>query len=257
MYQAPDHPIIDVHAHWGPWFFAMDIGPVEENLRLMDLYGITIQLVSATEGVVYDAVGANAKFAAILAEQPRLRGYLVVNPNDVAASEADLRRHLPSPLWSGVKIHTGYPGRPIDSPQMRDTFAMLDDFGVTILIHTWGAEIFALAKLLHANPNLRAVAGHMAGDRWDYAVQAAKDCDRLYLEPSCSVTDSVRVPYVVRHAPPRQVLFGSDATLIDPAVAIGQLEDADIDPDYSEQIYWRNAADLFGLHDAVAELRRG
>jgi predicted TIM-barrel fold metal-dependent hydrolase len=251
----PEHPIIDVHAHWGPWFFAMDIGSTEENLRLMDVYGITLQLVSAAEGVVYDAPGGNAKLATVLERNPRLRGYLVVNPNNPEAGAADIRRHWPSGLWSGVKIHTGYPLRPIDSPQMRDTFAMLNDFGTTVLIHTWGPDILALQRLLEQNPRVRAVAGHMAADRWDLAAEAATACDRLYLEPSCSLTETMRMRHVLDHAPREQILFGTDATLIDPAVAFGLLADCEPGPELAEQIFWKNAADLFDLHDALAALR--
>ena len=32
--------LIDVHAHWGPWFFSMDVGPVNVNIELMDRFGI-------------------------------------------------------------------------------------------------------------------------------------------------------------------------------------------------------------------------
>ncbi|HEX3815060.1 MAG TPA: amidohydrolase family protein [Mycobacteriales bacterium] len=252
-----DHPIIDVHAHWGPWFFAMDIGSAAENIRLMDEYGITIQLVSASEGVVYDAPGGNANLAPVLEANPRLRGYLVVNPNNPEAGEADLRRHLGSGLWSGVKIHTGYPLRTIDSPQMAETFAMLDSFGVTLLIHTWGPDVLVLPKLLETNRNMRVVAGHMGADRWDLAAEAARSCDRLYLEPSCSLTESMRMRHVLDHTPPGQILFGTDATLIDPAVAFGLLEDADPAPELAERIYWKNAADLFGLHDQLESLAGG
>lgn len=250
-----EHPIIDVHGHWGPWFFAMDIGATEENLRLMDAYGITIQLVSASEGVVYDAPGGNAHLAKVLEQtSPRLQGLLVVNPNDVPASQADLRRHLDSGLWAGVKIHTGYPLRPIDSPQMRDTFAMLDSFGVVVLIHTWGPDVMVLPRLLEENPRLRVIAGHMAADRWDLAAIAAQNCDRLYLEPSCSLTDAMRMVHVAGNTPPGQLLFGTDATLIDPAVAFGLVEDAGLSPELAERMFWRNAADLLGLHDTALEL---
>ena len=47
--------IIDVHGHVGSWFFAMDVGSADLNLSLMDRYGITTQIVSASEAVVYDA----------------------------------------------------------------------------------------------------------------------------------------------------------------------------------------------------------
>lgn len=251
----PEHPIIDVHGHWGPWFFAMDIGSTEETLRLMDAYGITIQVLSASEGVVYDAPGGNAHLAPVLEANPRLRGYLVVNPNDPEAGAADIRRHWPSGLWSGVKIHTGYPLRPIDSPQMRETFAMLNEFDMTILIHTWSSDIMVLPPLLETNTRLKVVAGHMAADRWDLAAQAATACDRLYLEPSCSLTDAMRMRHVLDHAPAGQLLFGSDATLIDPAVAIGLLTDAEPGPELAERIYWKNAADLFNLHGTLAQLQ--
>mgnify|MGYP006155358027 CR=1 FL=1 len=44
-------PLIDVHAHWGPWFFSMDVGSVSVNSDLMDRFGIDIQLVSAIEAM--------------------------------------------------------------------------------------------------------------------------------------------------------------------------------------------------------------
>ncbi|BCJ28145.1 amidohydrolase family protein [Actinocatenispora sera] len=242
-----NHPVIDVHGHWGPWFFAMDIGDVAENLRVMDEWGISLQIVSASEAVTYDAPGGNAKLAEILAANPRLRGYLVANPNDPAATEADLKRYAGSGLFCGVKIHTGYPRREISSPQMRDTFALLDEYAATILIHTWGGDVLDLPGLLAANPRLRVIAAHMGANRWDLAAEAARGCDRLYLEPSCSITDAGQVAHVAARVPATQLLFGTDATLIDPAVSFGLVEDAALDPATAEALYWRNAAALFDL----------
>lgn len=243
--------IIDVHGHWGPWFFPMDIGPTEVNIRLMDEYGITVQLVSASEAVVYDAPGGNARLDPVLRSEPRLRGYVVANPNNLADTEADIRRYLSEPHWVGVKIHTGYPRRAIASPQMRDTFALLNEFDARILIHTWDTDVIALAGLLQDNPRLRAIAAHMGGARWDLATEAAQGCDRLYLEPSCSITDAGKVAHVAANVPAAQLVFGTDATLIDPAVSFGMVRDAELSPELSEAMYWRNAAELFGLTDAV------
>lgn len=247
-------PIVDVHGHWGPWFFAMEIGDVAENLRVMDRWGITLQIVSAAEAVVYDAPGGNAKLAAVLTDQPRLRGYVVANPNNLMATEADLRRYLDLETFVGVKIHTGYPKREISSPQMRDLFALLDDFAATILIHTWGADVLVLASLLADNRRLRVIAGHMGGSRWDLAAEAASGCERLYLEPCCSITDAGKLRWVAERVPAGQLLFGTDATLIDPAVAVGVVADAELPAEVAEQLYWRNAASLFGLEDAVSQL---
>jgi predicted TIM-barrel fold metal-dependent hydrolase len=243
--------IIDVHAHWGPWFFPMDVGDVRVNLRVMDQWGITLQVVSAVEAVVYDAPGGNAKLARVLADQPRLRGYVVANPNDLAATEADLRRYLPTEQFVGVKIHTTYPRRAITSPQMRDLFALLDAYRATILIHTWGPDVPHLLPLLAANPQVTVIAAHMGADRFDLAAEAAASCDRLYLEPSGSIADAGQVAHVAARVPPGQLLFGTDATLIDPAVSVGLVEDAGLGEATRERLYWRNAADLFNLHAAL------
>jgi predicted TIM-barrel fold metal-dependent hydrolase len=137
---------------------------------------------------------------------------------------------------------------------MRDTWALLNDYGATILIHTWDADVTLLPGLLDANPRLRAIAAHMGANRWDLAAEAARRCDRLYLEPSCSITDAGQVAHVASRVPASQLLFGTDATLIDPAVSIGLVEDGALDPEVAEAMYWRSAADLFGLADAVRDL---
>lgn len=246
------HPVIDVHGHWGPWFFAMDIGSVAENLRLMDEWGITLQLVSASEAVVYDAPAGNARLDAVLTGQDRLRGYVVANPNDLAATERDLRRYLPTGRWAGAKLHTTYPGRELSSPQVKDVFALLDDLGAVVLTHTWGRDVLDLVPLLEANPRVRAIAGHMGANRFDLAADAASACPRLYLEPSGSITDAGQVAYVAARAPVGQLLFGTDATLIDPAVSVGLVDDAGLPAEVAERLYWQNAAELFALGTSVA-----
>jgi predicted TIM-barrel fold metal-dependent hydrolase len=243
--------IIDVHGHWGPWFFPMDVGDAEVNLRVMDEWGIALQIVSAVEAVVYDAPGGNAKLARVLADRPRLRGYVVANPNNLTATDADLRRYLADGPFVGVKVHTTYPGRALASPQMRDLFALLDTYGAVALVHTWGPDVLDLLPLLAANPRVRVIAAHMGAFRFDLAAEAARDCDRIYLEPSGSIADAGQVAHVAARVPARQLLFGTDSTLIDPAVSIGLVTDAELDETTLEHLYWRNAADLFNLHEAL------
>lgn len=239
--------IVDVHAHLGPWFFAMDVGTVETNLSLMDRYGITTQIVSSTEAVVYDATAGNRALAGVLAGTPRLLGYVVVNPNHLAAAERDLAEHLPTGRFVGVKIHTTYPGRPIASAAMRDALGLVAQAGVPALVHTWGDDVFALLDILEAHPGLRVVAGHMGGPAWRSGAAAAARCDRLYLEPCCSITDAGKLRHALDRVPVRQFLFGTDATLIDPAVSLGVVADARLDPVEREHVMWRNAVELFRL----------
>ena len=133
---------------------------------------------------------------------------------------------------------------------MRDLFALLDGFGAIALVHTWGPDVLDLLPLLADNPRVRVIAAHMGADRFDLAAEAARGCDRLYLEPSGSIADAGQVAHVAARVPAGQLLFGTDATLIDPAVSIGLVADADLDGATRERLYWRNAAGLFNLHEA-------
>lgn len=240
--------IIDVHAHWGPWPFHMEVGDVALNLELMDRYGIELQIVSAAEAVVYDAVAGNAKLAEVLQEQPRLYGYAVVNANRLERSAQDLRDCLSTGRFVGAKIHTTYPGVSIGSPLMADTFDMLDEVGVPLLLHTWGTDVSLLPEMLENRPNLKVIAGHAGGDAWREAARAAVECDRIYLEHCRTVTDAGRITFARSvGVPMEQFLFGTDSTLIDPCISLGVIRDAGFTPDELEQVLATNASRLFGL----------
>ena len=236
--------IIDVHAHAGPWFFAMDTGDLGV---LMRRYGIDAAIVSASEAVTYDAVSGNRWLAGVLEGDPRLYGYVTVNPTDLRSAEADLDRYLPGGRFAGVKIHTTYPAQGLASTAMRDALRLVAAAGVPALVHTWGADVWSLVDVLAAEPSLRLVAGHMGGPAWREGVAAAARCDRLYLEPCCSITDRGKVRYALDHVPPEQVLFGTDSSLIDPAVSLGMIADAGLDARELDLVMWRNATELFGI----------
>lgn len=238
--------IIDVHGHWGPWPFHLEVGDVALNLELMDRYGIDVQLVSAAEAVVYDAVTGNAKLAEVLQEQPRLYGYAVVNANRLEHSAEDLKDCLSTGRFVGAKIHTTYPGVGIGSPLMADTFDMLDEVGVPLLLHTWGTDVANLPEMLESRPHLTVIAGHAGGDAWREAAKAAAQCDRLYLEHCRTVTDAGRIAYArAQGVPMEQFLFGTDSTLIDPCISLGVIRDAGFTAGELEQVLSGNAERLF------------
>lgn len=241
--------IIDVHAHWGPWFFS---GLTTSNLTVMDRYGIDLAIVSATEAVTYDPLTGNAALARALEGQGRLYGYVTVHPRRLAEASRDLLALLPTGRFVGAKIHTDYTGSPIASPQMRDALEMLAELDCPVLVHTWDTSVLGLAQLCHDIPKLRAIAGHMGAGGYRHAITAAQGCPRLYLEPSWSHGLAGRVDEVLAQVPAGQLLFGTDATLIDPASAFGTIAAANPAPDLAERLAWRNAAELFGLSDPTS-----
>ncbi|GAA3928530.1 hypothetical protein GCM10023085_07200 [Actinomadura viridis] len=251
-------PIIDVHGHWGPWPFHMDVGDVALNLELMDRYGIDVQVVSASEAVMLDAEAGNAALAEVLAAHPRLYGYAVVNPNRLDGAADELRGRLASGRFLGAKIHTTYPGVPIGSPRMAEAFDLLDELGVPLLLHTWGPDVALLPGLLATRPRLRVIVGHAGGDAWREAAHAAASCDRLYLEHCRTVADAGRIGYArAAGVPIERFLFGTDSTLIDPCVALGVVRDAGFTGEELERVLWRNAAELFGLAEPFGSAGAG
>lgn len=249
--------IIDVHAHWGPWFFS---GLRTPNLTVMDRYGIDVAIVSSTEAVTYDPAMGNRALADFLLSAPngsapdRLLGYVTVHPRRLDQAERDLREFLPTRRFVGAKIHTEYTGSPVDSPQMRDALLMLAELDCPALVHTWDASVLDLARHCVDIPGLRVIAGHMGAGGHRHAIAAARSCDRLYLEPSWSHGLAGRMDEVLREVDSRQLLLGTDATLIDPASTFGVLAAARPDPVTAERIAWRNAAELFRLSGVTTGL---
>lgn len=245
--------IIDVHAHWGPWFFTMDVAKV--TVAAMDRYGIDHAIVSATEAVIYDAPAGNRALATFLratatgrdGAAPRLYGYVTVNPRRLAEAEDDLRAYLATGRFVGAKIHTDYTGSPVTSPQTRDALALLASLDCPALVHTWGTSVLDLAQVCLDTPGLRVIAGHMGADGFRHAIEAARACDRLYLEPCWSHFPAGRIAEVAAAVDPRRLLFGTDSTLIDPASAFGSVAAAGLTGEAAERLAWRNAVDLFGL----------
>ncbi|GAA0834501.1 amidohydrolase family protein [Streptosporangium amethystogenes subsp. fukuiense] len=240
--------IIDVHAHWGPWFFTMDVSAL--TIRAMDRYGIDLAIVSGTEAVIYDAPAGNRVLASYLdsvSGPARLYGYVTVNPRRLAEAERDLNTYLPTGRFVGVKIHTDYTGSPVTSPQLRDALALAAAADVPALVHTWGASVLDLAQVCLDTPGLRVIAGHMGADGYRHAIEAARACDRLYLEPCWSHFPAGRIAEVAAAVDPKQLLFGTDSTLIDPASAFGSVAAAGLTGDAADRLAWRNAAALFRL----------
>lgn len=246
--------IVDVHGHWGPWFFSTEVGSVTENLRVMDAYGIDIQLVSAVEAVVYDPATGNEALAAAIADEPRLRGLLVIDPRDLDLAERQLTHFVGTrddesrgPQFVGAKIHTHYSGTPAGSAAMADALRLLAGYDLPVLVHTWGPELVDLAEVVAAVDGARVVAGHMGGPDWRLAPQAAERTDRLWFEPCYSVAEGGRVRWVLDRIGPEKLLFGSDSTLIDPAVTLGALRAAGLSPEEERLVMSANAISLFAL----------
>lgn len=238
--------IVDVHAHWGPWFFSMDVGGIDVNIDLLDRFGIDVQLVSAIEAIVYDAPAGNRALKSQLDADPRLRGMLVVDPRRLDEARADLTSLLDA-RWVGAKIHTDYSRTPISSPAMQAAVELTTEFGLPTLVHTWGPNLLDLADLAARVPGARLIAGHMGASAWRLVPEAAQRSDRIWFEPCWSAPDAGRIRWILDRIGPSRLMFGTDATLIDPSVAFGAIEAATLTPTEHQSVMTTTATELFAL----------
>lgn len=240
--------IVDAHAHWGPWFFSMETGSMRLNLALLDRFDIDVQLVSAIEAITYDAASGNAALERALTatDDHRLRGYVTIDPRHLDTAERDLAR-LERPRWVGVKIHTHYSQTPIASPRMADALRLATEVGLPVLVHTWGADVVDLAEQAASIDGARFIAGHMGAHAWHLVPEARRRSDRIWFEPCWSQPQAGRVRWVVDAIGSDRLVFGSDATLIDPSVTLGAVEAAELSDSDREAIMSGNAARLFSL----------
>jgi uncharacterized protein len=239
--------IIDVHGHVGPWFFSSEAGDAADNLAVMDKYGIDVQLVSGSEAVVYDPLSGNRALAEQIAPHDRLRGLVVVDPRELSQAEKTLPALLGTGKFVGAKIHTQYARTPGGSRGMTEALRMLASHGLPVLVHTWGPELVGLAENVAKVDGAVVVAAHMGGPDWHLVPEAAARTDRLWFEPCYSHAPGGRIRWVLDRIGAERVLFGSDATLIDPAVTLGSLRAAELTEQESSMIMSENARSLFDL----------
>lgn len=244
-------PLIDMHAHWGEWPFGCKPQTVEDLRAMLDRYDISAMLFSSSKAIQYDMEEGNRELFAFLDGDPRLYGYVTVNPNLPEQSLGEIRRYGGHPRFKGIKYHPYYAGLAIDSPEMDPIYAFAQERQYPVLVHAMGNTTCSPLRMIPVNrrfPNLHLIGAHTGGSFPDLACQAAEETNgNVCFDLSCSYIGRGRVEKIVRAAGADRVLFGSDYTLIDPIFIKGEVDEADLLPVEREKIFFSNSAALFGL----------
>ena len=239
--------IIDVHVHFGDWFFPIESAGVASILRFMKKYGIEKSIISSSLGVVYDFMEGNKSLAEAIEGYDNLLGYVTVNPNYQEESSEEMRKYLAQKNFVGVKMHPSYVGQPFTSEESIALMKTVEGLNVPLLLHTYGESAYQAAEVAKKCPNLKIIMGHMGGDVWQASIRVAEEAENLFLEPCCSYPESDKIREAVDAVGAERIVFGSDSTLIEPVYVIGMIEDADISKKEKEMIFYKNAKKLFKI----------
>ena len=158
---------IDVHAHyWTDAYLDMLVGlgktdtatqrgigagdgaELTARLRLMDIAGIDLQVLSAAPQLPYGAYAdraiaatrhVNDEYAAVVSAHPdRFRAFAATPMPHIDASIAEICRALDELGMVGVTMNTSVLGRAITDPDFEPIFAELDVRGAVLYLHPAG-----------------------------------------------------------------------------------------------------------------------
>lgn len=245
--------IIDVHAHYGEWFFPIYLSKEQHIIGLMDRYGIEKAVFSSSLAIVYNMIEGNAQLDGFLSKSPRFYGYVVLNPNYVDLSMQQIERYLGAQKFLGVKIHPDYSRKSVSCHESIELLEKARKLKKVALLHTWGDEqVRATSTVADTFPDLTVIMGHMGGNGregvgWKAGIEAAKARPNLYLEVCGSTLHKDRIKEAVEAVGDDRILYGSDMTLLNPSITVGMIEEANIPQSSKENIFHRNAERILRL----------
>ena len=238
----------DVHTHLGPLDF--DVPQVPDGALIGELGFAQAAVASAALAIFGDPARGNAQAirAAAAHGADGLRVYVVADPTDLESTADELRRSIDAPGVLGVKVHGEWSGTPTASRAMSDLFDLLGPIGRPVKIHNTGdGWDEALGVIARRHPRLPIVIAHGGlGTPSIEGAQLAAANDNVYVEWSSSFAHLPTVRTALAIAGADKLLWGSDATLLDPAFVLGTYRDAGLPTAAEDKVFWSNAATLFG-----------
>ena len=239
--------IVDLHAHFGRWFFPTFADDPRAVSRLCDTFGIEKAVFSSSLAITYKMETGNRELARFLTYDPRFYGYIYVNPSRPQDSKREIHTYIQSSRFVGVKLHPSHSSAPADSPQTVRLLEALPE-GKLVLVHTWGVDgVGQTCRLASKLPQHRFIMGHMGGTTesgWRAAIRESQGLPNVWLEICGSLLHYDRIAEAVDTLGPARIVFGSDMTLISPAFALGQVLDAAIPQSAKRMILRENALKL-------------
>lgn len=241
-------PIIDCYGQLGPQPYPTTATSPDALERLMARFGVDMTFVASTEALRGSMSAGNAWLADQIKDRPRFRGYCVVNPLMLEASQAELSKYLSQELFVGAILHEGYVRRPLNAEPMREIVKSLLRYGRPLLLRiTDPREITDLQEVAKDNPTQRFIIIHMANEHWPMAISLAAKTSNLYLETGGMVADYDKIAEAVDVVGAHRLLFGTGMPLVSPVYALGMVRDSAVPPMEKDRILSRNAKKVFNL----------
>jgi hypothetical protein len=238
--------IFDIHGHIGYWPFPIPPSSPDEVVGLIRRAGIERLIVSSTLGLLYDFREGNRAANEAVKNHPELLAYVVVNANYLEESCQEMDRYLNRDKFVGVKVHTVLQGRTSDSPENLRLLEEVAKRGRPVLLH--GSELSETLRAVKRFPELPIILAH-GGIPPEKAAEAAANFDNLFLDFAGSCQPHRRIKRAVEIAGAEKILFGSDVNIVSVEFVLGAYQEAGLDEQQAEKVFWTNAIRLFNIEE--------
>jgi len=241
-------PVIDMHAHLGPYQGIYFPNPsVEDMIRTMDRCGVRMS-VSSSHAALIDT-RENIKMADVVRKHPdRFRAYWVINPNYPERIGKEIEQFSKLDGFVGFKFLSDYHKYPLTSPRYEPALKYADERRLQVLMHTWGHSPFDSPTLVETlagkYPNVVFLMGHSGYGEWEKSIQVAHDFPNVYLELTAAYAVNGVIDWMVKEAGSHKILFGTDLPWFDPHYGIGCVLFSRITDEERHNILHRNAEKL-------------
>lgn len=243
--------IIDMHAHTGKWAFHTRVGD-NDIAGIMDEFNIEKAIFSSGRALMDDMITGNEENYHFINSDSRFYGYVVINQNKLKESEKELGKYLGKKKIVGVKMHPEQFNHPVNSTASKTLVKIIDSYGLPILIHTAHSEECRPSSVLEIAqqfPNNKYILAHMGNAWWKEAIETASKAGNIFTDIISSWCAYDQIKYACDLIGAERVLFGSDMTLLDPAIAIGMVMSSEISDVDKEKVFYKNALKLFNFNN--------
>ena len=155
----------------------------------------------------------------------------------------------------GVKLHPDIQRFCADDPRAMEIYRLCEERDLPVCIHAGDRRYDysnpdRLGRVLEAFPRLRLVAAHLGGwSIWEEASERLSRYPNMMVDCSSSFywLGREKSRKVIRLYGSERVLFGTDYPFWPQKLEIDDLLALGLEPEEYENIFWRNAAKLYGI----------
>ncbi|MFG1905469.1 amidohydrolase family protein [Kribbella sp. NPDC048928] len=249
--RRPQHRVVDVHAHLGPYsLFFIPEPDAATMVAVMDKTGTDVTVLAANRAIQQDAhLGNSQSLAAVDAYPDRIAAYAVINPWQ--DPERELERLADDERFVGIKVHPSLHHYPVTGARYAAMWKFAESTGCPVLSHSEHRSPYdapaLFAEVAERYPGTSVILGHagITPPGVDEAIEVARRYESLVLEVCGSHMTGPLIRSMVDQVGSDRVLFGSDFPFIDQRMSLGRVVCAPLTESQRQDVLSGNARKLF------------